>query len=127
MKRMLRLLALAAGAHFVLTGVASAQGYGVPRTARHFTPSQRPMVSPYLNLLQFEEANDQSLPVYQTLVRPFVDQRRLNQVQAREVFQLQQQVARSASQAAQGAGVRETGHITTFGNMSHFYPSMQRR
>lgn len=124
MKRMFWIFALSGVSVVSLSVTASAQTYGSARVMRKPIPTARPSVSPYINLIQFEQAGDESLPVYQTLVRPFVDQRRLNQYQANQVFQLQQQVARNATRARSGEQLRETGHITTYQNHSHFFPTM---
>lgn len=126
MKRTILLLGLAVLAGLMSRSVAVAQ-YPAARPIVKPTLARRPTVSPYLNLIQYEQAANESLPVYQNLVRPFVDQRRLNQVQARQMFQLQQQVARNATRTSQGESLRETGHATMYQNHSHFFPSNVRQ
>lgn len=104
---------------------ANAQNYGQMYSGlRRPQPTRQPTVSPYLNLLQFQDASDESIPVYQTLVRPFVEQRRLNQTQVNQVYQLQQQVARNAAQSGGTGQLRQTGHTTIYGNHSHYFPNM---
>lgn len=107
----------------LFSSLASAQNFQTARTVRKPQPTRRPTVSPYLNLIQDENALDQALPVYQTLVRPFVEQRRLNQYQANQVFQLQQQVANNATRTKYGEQLRETGHATSYQNHSHYFPA----
>lgn len=127
MPRNLLLILLALAFVATLAHDSSAQGYAPARNARRPLTFSRPTVSPYLNLVQFDDGTqDAPVPVYQTLVRPFLDQRRLNQYQAYQVYQLQQQVARSASQAPQGETSRQTGHFTSYQNLSHFYPALSR-
>ncbi|MBI3839631.1 MAG: hypothetical protein HY288_17050 [Planctomycetia bacterium] len=81
-----------------------------------------PTVSPYLNLLQ---SNNQlnSVPNYQSLVKPLIDQRNAIQRQGNSLQHLQQQVA---SGAGGGVGGRGTGHTTHFMNYSHYYPRLAR-
>lgn len=83
-----------------------------------------PTVSPYLNLLQNNNPLT-SIPNYQSLVRPLVDQQNAIQRQGNSIQQLQQQVSTGAGR---GAGQRGTGHASFFMNYSHFYspPRSQR-
>jgi hypothetical protein len=77
-------------------------------------------VSPYLNLLQ---GNNQfsTVPTYQSLVKPMLDQQSAIQQQGNSLNRLQNQVN---SQAISGPGARSgTGHTTRFMNYSHFYTS----
>lgn len=128
MKRGYSLFALTTAVLLSAASWASAQNYGQMYGNTHRPqPARQPTVSPYLNLLQFQDASDESIPVYQTLVRPFVDQRRLNQYQVNQVYQLQQQVARNAAQTSGAAGLRQTGHTTIYGNHSHYFPNMYGR
>lgn len=128
MKRLLSCHLLAVAVALCAAAVATAQGYAPARPAYRPQPLRRPTVSPYLNLVQFQDTADPSIPVYQTLVRPFVDQRRINQYQVNQVYQLQQQVTRSASETARGGdSVRQTGHYTSYQNLSHYFPSFGRR
>jgi hypothetical protein len=81
----------------------------------------KPTVSPYLNLLQ----NNQNLPQYQTLVRPFLEQQSINDFNQRESQLMRRQIntlqGRSAG-AGTGVGpMRSTGHPTRFMNYSHYY------
>ncbi len=126
MKRTLLTLALTAATFMAFEQFSHAQSYAPARNIRRPVPLQRSAVSPYLNLIQFEEASDVSMPVYQTLVRPFVDQRRLNQFQVNQVYQLQQQVAHNAVRTSQGDPVRRTGHMTSYQNHSHYFPNLAR-
>lgn len=123
MKRTIFCLGIAAAA-WLASGSDAAAQFPAARTINKPTFIRRPTVSPYLNLIQYEQASNESLPVYQNLVRPFVDQRRVNQAQANQVFQLQQQVARNAERTSRGESLRETGHVTLYQNHSHFFPSM---
>lgn len=113
MARMAVLTALAVGVLAVLGGECQAQ---VTRPA-----FRRPSVSPYLNLLL---PNDDGLPNYQTMVRPFVEQRRRNQDFAREIGALQSAVVENNIRDQRGdMGLRPTGHSTVFLNNSHFFSS----
>ena len=128
MKRSLAWLAFASTIVWLTASLAAAQGYAPVRAPRRPQYMQRPAVSPYLNLIQFQDsAADDSMPVYQNLVRPFVEQRRINQYQVNQVFQLQQQVARAAAETNRYEGLRQTGHLTSYQNMSHFYPNLAPR
>ena len=125
MTRSLSLIALTITLLLSAASWASAQNYGqMYGGLRRPQPTRQPAVSPYLNLLQFQDASDESIPVYQTLVRPFVEQRRLNQYQTNQVYQLQQQVARNAAQSGGTGQLRQTGHTTIYGNHSHYFPNM---
>jgi hypothetical protein len=75
-----------------------------------------PTVSPYMNLLNNNNQLNTS-PVYQSLVKPLIDQRSAIQRQGNGLQQLQQQVASGAG----GGGGRGTGHTTHFMNYSHYY------
>lgn len=76
----------------------------------------RPTVSPYLNLYR----NDlEGLPTYQTLVRPQIQQQRVNQVQQTEIYQLRSQLATERAQQAQP--LPQTGHASYYRYYSHYY------
>ena len=127
MKSTFAMLGMAVVMGLVTGSNAAAQYPAAAPVMRKPTLSRRTNVSPYLNLIQYEQASDESLPVYQNLVRPFVEQRRLNQFQANQMFQLQQQVARNAERTSRGESLRETGHITLYQNHSHFFPGAVRQ
>lgn len=93
----------------------------------------RPTVSPYLNLLQ----NNGGLfgnPNYQTLVRPQLEQQRINRSAGTAIRGLQQQVGGiegalgSQAQGQNTQTVRPTGRFggggltAYYGNLSHYYP-----
>jgi len=93
------------------------------------TPS--PTVSPYLNLFR-EDLSDAGDLNYQTLVRPQLDQQRINAQVQRQNTELSRRVqsisARSDYGNPRGSESQyPTGHPTTFGYYSHFYPSAGRR
>ncbi len=99
--------------------LAQYRGGVYPSGSNPYNP--RPTVSPYLNLLQ---GGATSLPQYQALVKPFLEQQTVNdrnafdsQLLRRQVNSLQNQY----SSGAAGAG-RATGHPTRFMNYSHYYP-----
>ncbi|MEX0937915.1 MAG: hypothetical protein WDZ59_08630 [Pirellulales bacterium] len=84
----------------------------------------RPTVSPYVNLGRDNE--DLTLPTYQTLVRPFVQQREINERQQLEIQQLNRQFnnARTDFQLQQqlgAGGLRPTGHQVRFMNLAPYY------
>jgi len=85
--------------------------------------SNRPTVSPWLNLLR-NDGGINNISNYQTLVRPLLEQRQQASMQTRQISQLQSQVASQRSQAAQQSqtGVRPTGHPTRYLNYLQFFP-----
>jgi hypothetical protein len=93
----------------------------------NLTYTPRPTVSPYLNL--FNDPN--GLGVYQTLVRPFVNQNDINARQATNINQLQQELSQVRSNSGLGTTgtsgrIRPTGHAATFMDLSHYYNSRGR-
>jgi hypothetical protein len=111
-------LFVAAGVWLVLGG-ASAFAQGGPS---NLTYTPRPTVSPYLNLF-----NDPTgVGVYQTLVRPFVNQNEINARQTGNINQLQQELNQVRSNSGLGTTgtsgrIRATGHAATFMDLSHYY------
>ena len=86
---------------------------------------RRPAVSPYVNLLQ---GNDAGVSNYFTQVRPMLRQGLVNTQQSANIQSLQHQVAGATAAGQTGSvGIRQTGHITTFRNYSHFFPSLVNR
>ena len=86
--------------------------------------AKRPTVSPYLNLL-LPSAQQTGIPLYQSVVRPQLEQRRANTQQRVAIGQLQQQFTGLRAQAGgqqTATGIRSTGHTTRFMNFSHYYP-----
>ncbi len=130
---------LAIVASLVLAGIGEeAQGqYNVQRPGSYFQRfvRDRPTVSPYLNLVsaQQNQARGQTAqPVYQTLVRPQLEQRRENELTERNMIQVQQQLSdlRQSYQQSQANTFGATGHPTRFMIYSQYYPgflSMRRR
>jgi hypothetical protein len=103
--------------------VARAQGGGPANL--QYTP--RPTVSPYLNL--FNEPT--GVGVYQTLVRPFLQQNDFNARAATNINQLQQELNQVRSGSGLGvtgtAGrIRPTGHAATYMDFSHYYAGGRR-
>lgn len=98
------------------------------RFMRNFL-TNRPTVSPYLNLVDRPGVNSSGAATFQTLVRPLVEQRDMAEFQQMEIQQLQRRIdadARSRAQQYQQGGVRPTGHPTRFMNFSHFFPGLNR-
>lgn len=89
--------------------------------ARRPVPSSRPTVSPYLNLLNNQNPN---VTNYQSLVRPQVNQQRVNSQQAASISRLQARPPKSSN--AGNEALRSTGHQATWNYYSHFYPKKQR-
>jgi hypothetical protein len=82
-------------------------------------------VSPYLNLFRDDfEGNDDFN--YQTLVRPQLEQQRVNEQLQRQNYEIGRQLqAMSAAPDFNPQGnqnLMPTGHQTVFGYHSHFYP-----
>lgn len=92
--------------------------------------TKRNTVSPYLNLINLgggtpgQAAANFSLPNYQTLVKPQVQNRRLAQLRNRQLNNLQGQVQtlRTDIQRNQEEGAFSTGHPTRFMTYLHYYP-----
>jgi hypothetical protein len=88
---------------------------------------RRPTVSPYLNLLL-----PGNLPGtnYQTLVRPALEQQRINRDQELQLNRLQQQFSTalqsSTTRQRQEQGIRPTGHQAAFFHYSHYYFNQPR-
>ncbi len=77
--------------------------------------ARKPTVSPYLNLLNGGDAN---VTNYQSLVRPMVNQNRVNAQARSAIANLQH-----PSSGPQGSeNMRATGHQAVFQNYSHYYP-----
>jgi hypothetical protein len=90
------------------------------------TATPRPTVSPYLNL--FNDPN--GIGVYQTLVRPFLNQNQINAQNVTTINQLQQelnQVRTSSGFGTTGTSGRipQTGHAATYRNFSHYYTGLR--
>lgn len=93
--------------------------------------NRRPTVSPYLNL--FNESFDEGGTDlnYQTLVRPQLQQQRINSQLQRQTQALNQRLQDIAAQPAYSprGSTRQapTGHSTFFRVYSHYYPTAGRR
>lgn len=98
-----------------------------------FTSLNRsPTVSPFLNLFNTGiGGSSSSFDNYNTLVRPQLDQQRTNrqlQVQNQKLNQKVQAISASPAFQAQGSErIMQTGHSTTFGYYSRFYPGLSQR
>jgi hypothetical protein len=84
-------------------------------------------VSPYLNLFnQGPTGRPQTLDNYNLLVRPMLDQQRMNSQMQRQQQQMNMRVQEIAAKpdmdAAGSENIIPTGHQTGFGYYSHFYP-----
>lgn len=98
----------------------------------------RPTTSPYLNLIQNNQANQQlGNPVYQNLVKPQVESRREFAQQQGQIEQLRRKQNSLASQAGSGnltgpttrgisTQIRPTGHTSRFMDYFHYYPVQSR-
>jgi hypothetical protein len=121
-----RLLLFSAAAAIVLAAArpAEAQYMSGMYQGRSDNPNG-PTVSPYLNLLQNNNQLN-SQPTYQSLVKPLLDQQSAIQRQGNTLQQLQQQQQQqTGGQRAAGRG--QTGHMSYFMNMSHFYSPAKPR
>ncbi len=98
--------------------------YDTPPAQKPFANySPAPTVSPYVNLEQ--DNQNFSLPTYQTLVRPFVEQRDFNQRQQVELQRINQQFQKVRTQFEMQntqSQLRPTGHGVYFNNLLHYYP-----
>jgi hypothetical protein len=117
---------------FLLAGVVVLAALAAPRLAMaqygrtygqgHTDNPNGPTVSPYLNLLQ---GNNQfsTVPTYQSLVKPMIDQQNAIQQQGSSLQRLQGQV--NSQSVAGPTGRTGTGHVTHFMNYSHFYTRLR--
>ncbi len=79
----------------------------------------RPTVSPYLNLTR---PGGVITPNYQSLVRPQMDQMRVNRAQRQSTANLQREVSASRHQAViPGQQIRGTGHATNYMSYSQYF------
>lgn len=91
----------------------------------------RPTVSPYLHLAN-QPTNVDGTPryggIYQTLVRPQLEQREFTIDQEREIARIQSNMLQLQNQlhGQISTGVRPTGHQSRFMSFSHFYPQVKR-
>lgn len=105
---------------------ASAQGRNPAADVFRRYSSRRPSVSPYLNLLNNNPTG--TATPYQSLVRPQLEQQRVNQQQQQTIQGLQQHLRSQARANVGGAGIeRGTGHQSVFMNYLHYYPGLSRR
>jgi hypothetical protein len=92
--------------------------------------SPSPTVSPYLNLFNDDFEDVGSAP-YVSLVRPMLEQQRMNQQLQLQQQQLDRRVQEIAAQPAFSPRGSEsqypTGHPTVFMNTGRFYPGNFRR
>jgi hypothetical protein len=136
MSKVLAFLAIAAG-FAIMPTISVAQVYKPqvtrPQAPRIQTPSagliqrntsanltRRPSVSPYLNLIN---NNDPNLTNYQSLVRPQINQQRVNSQQSAQINRLEAKPPTSGNAGSES--LRSTGHQATWKNYSHYYPKLQ--
>ena len=97
---------------------AQRRGYTPPSVSPLTNVYNRPTVSPYLNLLRGGVGG------YQSLVKPLANNNRAARQNARQIQQLQRNVAQTRSGRTAGSQTfSPTGHVTAFRNLSHFYPN----
>ncbi|MEQ8849313.1 hypothetical protein [Botrimarina sp.] len=99
--------------------------------SKPFTNITRPpTVSPYLRLFDTNLTGAASFDNYNTLVRPRLEQQAFNDNVSRQTYQLNQRVQQISARPdynPQGSDqMMATGHTTTFGYYSHFYPRRRR-
>ncbi|TWT46718.1 SlyX family protein [Botrimarina hoheduenensis] len=117
----------------VSSGLTRASQYRVDSSLRPAGPAakpfsgitRRPTVSPYLSL--FNESLDDNFETYTTLVRPQLQQQRLNDQLQRQTQLLNQRFqelsARPAFNPQGSEQALATGHPTFFNNTFGFYPT----
>jgi hypothetical protein len=80
-----------------------------------------PTVSPYMNLLN----NNSDVTNYQSLVRPMVNQNRVN---AQERVQLNRTQSKPATlRYSKSESLRSTGHQASYQTYGHYYPTLNRQ
>jgi hypothetical protein len=137
MSKILALFAIAAG--FAFTPMIAVGQVYKPQVTRPQAPTvqtpsagliqrntsanltRRPTVSPYLNLVNGN--NDPNLTNYQSLVRPQVNQQRVNNQQNAQINRLEARPPTSGNAGSES--LRSTGHQATWRNYSHYYPKLQ--
>lgn len=99
-----------------------------PQSRPFDTQSRRPSVSPYMNLVNNNNAGASTN--YQSLVRPQVDQQNFNSHSASAIKNLQRSADSPARSKSTGDGgnakLRSTGHAAVRQNYSHYYPTLGR-
>lgn len=110
--------------------------YSLSSVSRQISPIKKPFsnvqsrstVSPYLSL--FNEGFSNSGDNYNTLVRPQLDQQRINQQTRRQEqainARFQSLSAKPAFSPQGNQNILSTGHPTTYFNLSHYYPQAGR-
>jgi hypothetical protein len=102
-------------------------GLSSPSVGKPFSSvTPTPTVSPYLNLFREDLGGNDDLN-YQTLVRPQLDQQRINAQVQRQNMEIARHVQSLSAQRdynPQGSESQyPTGHPTAFNNLGSFYPS----
>jgi hypothetical protein len=119
-------------ANWALSSCAMAQGFSSPNPSNYFRQfiSNRPTVSPYLNLVANEQLQAQQgtiRPTYQTVVRPMIERRQESQQQQRQLIQMQRQLSDLRSDFQQRSNaIGATGHPTRFMVYHQYYPGFMR-
>lgn len=114
------------------SGGVSTFGPGSISDSKPFTNIDRPpTVSPYLRLFDTTVGGgSSSIDNYNTLVRPQLEQQAFNTNVVRQAQVLNQRVQQISARPdfnPQGSDrMMATGHTTTFGYYSHFYPRRRR-
>lgn len=97
-------------------------GQGAARLTRpHVRPSQRPAISPYLNLLGTSPGSGTFAFQYFQRVRPELEFRRANSQFQRSLQGLEQRLEQPALQQAPQSGLGPTGHPAAFFNYGGYY------
>ncbi len=108
----------------MLLGASSATA-GERPTRPFENEARRPRVSPYLNLVNNQQAGATN---YQSLVRPQLEQQSVNRSQRSAVQQLARQSAATRSQSTPQGNrqLRGTGHSTRFDDTSRYFPATRK-
>jgi hypothetical protein len=105
-------------------------GGGGPREKPFSRVSYGPTVSPYMNLFR-DDLDGSGDFNYQTLVRPQLEQQRINEQVQRQNFEISRRVQSLSARAdynPQGSQQQSpTGHPTSFMYYGRYYPSAGRR
>jgi hypothetical protein len=86
--------------------------------------SQRPTVSPYLNL--YREEDDESAPNYFAFVRPALQQQDANRRQQSEIQRLQRQLQRAANYTPASPAATASGSSARYLDTAHYYSRFSR-
>jgi len=104
----------------IAVGILAVPSLASAQNQQRYEPNSSPTVSPYLNLF-----NNSNPYTYQALVRPMVQQNKIN---AQERAHLNRVTPRPASLRYSATEARRpTGHQSMYQVYGHYYPALNRQ